>query len=559
MVTPVAEVPVMPDCPGSSVAFGGPCIRPIARKALTCRISSSQVGSHTPSREATPLQMDNTMPNRYQADQSNQMLEQAMFESAVSSRSTSPYPSAGMSQIISPPHTGTFQRKSPSPHPASPFFNKPQSPPALIIPNSQHSPSPVLPPIVTSTAPAAPNQQLHGAGAESAGTAGGLFPPVNPALEGLTGMAGISPIGPNADGPMIYIQPSTPISGLKDGRGVFDFKHATQAQQARQQAQQSQQQGNDGYNVPPPASHTISRHSSHEALDKLAQTQPQQPGNYGQDQQWSNGVNQAAWAGLRPGGNIATRPRAKSDSQMGLVGADVFDRQAFFGSIMPNLPNMPQFSIPEGVSEDALRAAIDNWRMSTSPDPQVPAPTVDPRSLPGQDGQNAEFLNELKLSQQFAQLQAQRNRLPPLDTVTGAQGKTPSGQFSPTSLAFYSQLGVDPRTASQIGTTSAPFYQSTFEQLPAGQWPQTAGPAQNFLSPEQGLGPRRRSFAEGTNHPAAGAGTPGYGVEFTRPSPFGTLDPGRIRGLSPGHRRAAKSEDLGRPSGGWGVGAGGST
>jgi hypothetical protein len=356
---------------------------------------------------------------------------------------------------------------------------------------------------------------------------------------------------------MIYIQPSTPISGLKDGRGVFDFKHATQAQQARHHAQQSQQQGNDGYNVPPPASHNLSRHSSHEALDKLAQAQPQQQG-YSQDQQWSNGANQAAWNALRPGGNV-TRPRAKSDSQMGMVGSDVFDRQAYFGTMMPNLPNMPQFSIPEGVSEDALRAAIDSWRLSTSSDPQVPAPTVDPRSLPGQDGQSADYLNELKLSQQFAQLQAQRNRLPPLNTATGALGKAPPGQFSPTSLAFYSQLGVDPRTASQLGTVSAPFYQSSFEQLSVGQWPQTAGAGQNLLTPEPGLGPRRRSFAEGMSHPAAGAGTPGYGVEFTRPSPFGTLDPGRIRGVSPGHRRAAKSEDLGRPSGGWGVGAGGST
>jgi hypothetical protein len=165
-------------------------------------------------------------------------------------------------------------------------FNKPQSPPALIIPNQQHSPSPVLPPIVTSTEVTAPSQnqqQQAGVGLgigpsalgaiglipaipvkpSKAGLAGGNRPPdprprptpacccwfwlgavtsvdvtTNPALEGLTGMAGISPIAPSADGPMIYIQPSTPISGLKDGRGVFDFKRFTQGQ-GQQGGQQS--------------------------------------------------------------------------------------------------------------------------------------------------------------------------------------------------------------------------------------------------------------------------------------------------------------------------------
>lgn len=469
------------------------------------------------------------------------------FESAISSRSNSPYPQSNMGNIISPPSTSTFNRRSPSPHPSSPFFSKPQSPPALIIPNHQPSPSPVLPPIVTSTEHTTMMQsQQSSTGVAMGGTAGGLFPPVNPALEGLTGMAGISPIAPNADGPMIYIQPSTPISGLKDGRGVFDFKGLTRGQHG----QNHQQDQSQGFSVPPSQPHTLSRHSSHDALDQLAQSQAQTQHSYSNttDQNFSSGTFD--WSGLKA--NPTQRPRAKSDSQMGVSGVDILNRQDF---INPGIAT--SFTIPQGLSEDDLRAAIDNWRTSTSFQSQEHniAPTVDPRALPGQEAQD--LLNEFKLSQQFAQLQAQKNRLPPVNT----SGTEDSGRISPTSMAFYQQLGIQPHTASQLRTNSAPFYQSTFPELPTNSWPHTAGPTQSFLMPDQGgFGPRRRSFAEGMNHAAVGAGTPGYGVEFTRPSPFGTLDPGTVKGsLAMGHRRAAKSEDLGRPGGtGWGI-AGGTT
>jgi hypothetical protein len=465
-----------------------------------------------------------------------------------------------MSHAISSAAAGSFSRNTPSPHPPSPFFNKPQSPPALIIPNQQHSPSPVLPPIVTSTEVTAPSQnQQQQAGVGLGRGSGGLFPPANPALEGLTGMAGISPIAPSADGPMIYIQPSTPISGLKDGRGVFDFKRFTQGQ-----GQQGGQQSHEGFTVPQPASHTISRHSSVEALDQLAHAQSS--GNTGQPfpsfagQEWAT----QDWSALRPA--LGSRPRAKSDSQMGLSGVEMYNRQVM-ADLGVNAAGGGQFSIPQGLSEEDLRAAIDHWRTTSSfptADQDPTAPTMDPRTLPGQEGQD--LLNEFKLSQQFAQLQAQRNRLPTLNT--GASGnaggmKLEPGQFSPTSLAFYSSMGLNPQSHGQLATSSAPYFQTTFQEVPNINWPQTAGPGQSFLMPDQGgLGPRRRSFAEGMNHPAAGAGTPGYGVEFVRSSPFGTLDPGRIRGNSPmGHRRAAKSEDLGRPGAGsgWGVGQGGST
>ena len=470
-----------------------------------------------------------------------------VFDSAVTSRSTSPYQSSHMSNVISSPMNNSFQRNSQSPHPPSPFFNKPQSPPALIIPNQQHSPSPVLPPIVTSSeVTGAMQAQRQQGGAGLGGGAGGLFPPANPALEGLTGMAGISPIAPNADGPMIYIQPSTPISGLKDGRGVFDFKGVTQ----NQQGQSSQQQ-----QIPQPTSHTLSRRSSAERLGQLAQQQQARQSFQDSANNWGN----QNWSALRP---AASRPRAKSDSQMGMTGAEFFQKQSLGNpsnaALMAN-----QFSIPQNLSEEELRSAIDQWRLASSfaqaAETGTGSSTVDPRSLPGQDG--LEMWNEFKMSEQFAQLQAQRDRLPSLRTdVAPNAGQV--GPISPTSLAFYASMGINPQNMPSLGTASAPFYQSTFPEVHQVQWPQTAA-ASTFLMPDQGgLGPRRRSFAEGTNHPAAGAGTPGYGVEFTKPSPFGTLDPGKIRGSVPmGHRRAAKSEDLGRPGQGtgWGMGAGGST
>jgi hypothetical protein len=85
---------------------------------------------------------------------------------------------------------------------------------------------------------------------------------------------------------------------------------------------------------------------------------------------------------------------------------------------------------------------------------------------------------------------------------------------------------------------------------------------QTFLAPDLGgMGPRRKSYAEGmSNHPAVGAGTPGYGVEFAG---IGQGPGGKVRGVSAGqgmgHHRAVKSEDFGRGGTGWGVGGGGST
>jgi hypothetical protein len=155
----------------------------------------------------------------------------------------------------------------------------------------------------------------------------------------------------------------------------------------------------------------------------------------------------------------------------------------------------------------------------------------------------------------------------------------------------YNQMGrFNPAHIST--TASAPYYQTHFATSASGsgfpsaglssmggEFPHNAAPGGGFLAPTEGSNggmPRRRSFAEGSGaHHATGAGTPGYGAALQRPSPlyagtpggpatlspFGTLDPGRLRGVGAqslqGHRRSAKSEDFGRS--GWGVGQGGST
>jgi hypothetical protein len=140
------------------------------------------------------------------------------IRSTNASRSNTPLPEEPVqshSRSVSPnpyqPNQFTSSRNN------SPFI-KPMSPPALIIPGgSTPSPAPHLPPIITNATsqPPAPSVGNQPAPANS----GGLFPPANPAL---TGMAGISPIHPNADGPMIFVQPSTPISGLNGARGVWE-------------------------------------------------------------------------------------------------------------------------------------------------------------------------------------------------------------------------------------------------------------------------------------------------------------------------------------------------
>ena len=433
--------------------------------------------------------------------------------------------------------TGSQYASSPRPispgypqQPVSPF-SKPQSPPALIIPaGSASAPQPPqLPPIVTASMSKSPKPTSRSSGAGLPGASGGLFPPVNPALEHLTGMAGISPIAPGADGPMITIQPSTPISGLKESRGVFDAALRRASAQAQQQPVQAQ----------------------------TGQWQQPQASN-GQSiaaQQAVNGTDYANWEStlLRTGGVL--RPRAKSDSftaspteamkQQALVQMLAAQAHAQGSAGM----SMGQ-AMQGGMTDEQWRASIDAWRTGLA-EPPEPQATVDPRIIPGQESD--------PILQQLTQLQAQRGRVPFLNTELQAPAKFETGVLSPITLALCQQFGITP-TFPAGGTASAPYYVSTFEGAPAQQPLYNNG---NLLAAQPDVGQRRRSFAEGSNHPAAGFGTPGYGVEFTRPtSPFGQMGPGPIRGSSPmGHRRAVKSEDFGRggSASGWGVGAGGTT
>ena len=364
---------------------------------------------------------------------------------------------------------------------------------------------------------------------------------------------------------MIYIQPSTPISGMKDGRGLFEA-----ALQRSVQNQNQQDSGQQTGTQPQSSSYGGVTHDNQSGNnDQYNSTAGQTNMNANIDpsminqqaNQWlQNG--QTPWDNLRPL-NIG-RPRAKSDSYMVSPVADpAFSRQAVFDALAGLGANGGQ-----QINDDQLRNVIEQWRntgifgdTNTFQPPQTA--TMDPRTLPGQD--NA--LDKLSFSQQLSALQAQRDRLPSVKTPNQGQMpvKTEDGEISPTSMAFYRQLGMNPLQPSQLpGTVSAPFYQSTFEDIPQGQYPQTAAPGGSFLTPDvSGLGPRRRSFAEGSIHPAAGAGTPGYGVEFSQSSPFGSLSPGSMRGVrgsAGGHKRDVKSEDWGRGGDtGWGVGLGGST
>ena len=471
----------------------------------------------------------------------------------------------------------------------SSYIGKPQSPPALIIP-SQPSPSPLQPIVTTTAAPGsdtAPGgihlpSRNNSMGARVVG-GGGLLPPANPALEHLTGMAGISPIGSSTDGPMIYIQPSTPISGLKDGRGIFEaairraegMGQQDQRNQSRpMQPQQGQPQ--DGFSVPPPATHPLSRSNSNEQyarqVDRGNNNGEQQQGRgYGADGPFSGTSgwlqsNNLSWGDNRSNGQV--RPRAKSDSFMGASACDVFDRQILLAmATHPSQINEQDHDTQQGKSD--FRDNIDTWRAALLSGQglrqQGPGPTMDPRTLLENREEIATsdfFQRQQQMSQQNA---AERGRLYNLDVnpMTTQSGifRYESGEISPTSLAFYQQLGINPTATSQLdGTSSAPYSQSNFQNIPQHVWPQTALPGlQNFLTPAQpGLGPRRRSFAEGTNHPALGAGTPGYGMGFTtHSSPMG---PARLRPATPGpgHRRAVKSEDLGQGTG-WGIAGAGST
>lgn len=458
---------------------------------------------------------------------------------SVSSVGRSPSPafhnSPGMA-APSPPFVN-LHRGSSSSLSGSPSFSKPQSPPALIIPNS--APSPSLPQIVTqvtqaqSSGPSGSNAATGQSGGQQFGNS--LLVPVNPALP--TGMAGISPIASNADGPMIYIQPSTPISGLKDQSGVFDaaLRRANAQQQLAQAnaAAAAAAQSNGGSQAG--SVHDFGGDNSASQSPGFAPQQPQQ-----QQQSWSQGVNFTLGA---PG---ISRPRAKSESYM--QGGEQFERQAV-QQIMNS--QIGQFSVAQALEGSAV-ATTDNqwndinaWRVNQAIEQGQLPPTLNPRELPGSSDQYA----------QLSQLAAQRQRLQ-LNTDTSNQVfRYEPGQFSPTSLAFYHQLGISGNNGNNAAVDPNNF--------PGGGLPldqQAALQGGSMLgAPDAGFTSRRRSFAEGTSHPAAGAGTPGYGIEFIQRS----VAPGAIRGVNlgvnQGHRRSARSEDFGRGGTGWGVGQGGST
>ncbi|KAK4686226.1 transcription factor CRZ1, partial [Tremellales sp. Uapishka_1] len=450
-------------------------------------------------------------------------------DSHSSSRSTSPF-AQPMQNIISPPPTasGSFHRAGSSSYASSPH-NKPQSPPALIIPGI--SPPPPLPPIVTTTAETNPSnaQPYQGQPMNFGDSNGSLFPPANPLLEHMTGMAGISPIGPNTDGPMIYIQPSTPISALNGGHGVWDA--------ALKRAHGSRPHDLHN-NVPPPRPSPEIRSSSRPSDHNLQQENSLQGAS--DRLEWAHNHSNGG------GRQSQHRPRAKSDSYTADEG---FDKHAFMQFVAAqHQQQQQQLQQQQNQVGEEWQTSVDAWRSSMNDGNQISQLTLDPRQLPGNNS-NENLLQQSPNTRAALSLDTRR---PGSDVL-----KYEPGEFSPTSLQFYASLGVNPANVSQQGVpSSAPSYQTTFQHLYPAQQPQTAGPAaQNFLQPSP-ENVRRRSFGE--THPAAGAGTPGYGVEFT--SPTGNALQGRVRGLSPGkgHRRFVRSEDLGRGTG-WGVGSGGST
>ena len=352
--------------------------------------------------------------------------------------------------------------------------------------------------------------------------------PNNPNLEHLTGMAGISPIAPGADGPMIMIQPSTPISGLKESRGVFDAALRRASAQAAGASQNGQ----------------------HVAW---AASNGQQAGQqYQTDQQPQLNDTFAGWSQadlLRTGGQM--RPRAKSDS-FTTTPTDAVKQQVLMQLMAAQAQaqgnadiNMGQV-MQGGMTDDQRRASIDSWRTSMGNPGSQNQSTVDPNMIPGREYSDP-------LMNQYAQLQAQQ-RISPINIDAGNTPQT-GNAMSPITWAIYQQLNSNSLVGSG-GTESAPFWTSSFGSFASAGDVNNGQASRDQLSAQPDLHARRRSFAEGSNHPAAGLGTPGYGVEF---SSIGTLRPGAARGASPsGHRRGVKSEDYGRGTG-WGVGAGGST
>jgi hypothetical protein len=321
-------------------------------------------------------------------------------------------------------------------------------------------------------------------------------------------MAGISPIADNADGPMICIQPSTPISGLKENNGnsVFDAelrRANAQAQVAQANAQLAQGKGVQAANM-----------------------STSQAGGADGSQQWGGIGGLAAAVG---------RPRSKSESYS--QGGEQFDRQALQQAMQnPALASHFQQQEQQPQQISSQDQWINAWRMNNAAVAGNQF-TVDPRQLPGQG----------MVDPQFAHINTAA-----ANAAVG--GGFESGNISPTSMAVYQQLGLQTggnvSTGSQNSSPGFMYQQGIVQPVPQS----------HFLIPETGgIGARRRSFAEGTMHHAAGPGTPGYGVEFSLPGAI--TPPGRLRGAPYTHRRAVKSEDFSRylPGTGWGVGQGGST
>ena len=348
---------------------------------------------------------------------------------------------------------------------------------------------------------------------------------------------------------MIFVQPSTPISGLTGARGIWE--------NALRQAAEKRNDGSNGTSVPPPASHELTRNQSHD--------------NSGRALQNNNGDMNMNTMNLDPPVS-PMRPRAKSDSHMGDIDRQIMMQMLAQQHALLLQQQQQQQTMSQQQGPDAWsHLNIDAWRAMVNSNEMPPPPTVDPRQLPGQDvgpqqqqqiptspygpETMAMFHQWQQQQHQISQIQAQanagKNRLPPLNTgseTSQAGASYPTG-FSPTSQAFYQSLGIDPLSAGQLaGTASAPFFTTSFQNIPQTfVQPQVGQGVQSYLGAPD-MGPRRRSFAEGMGHHASGAGTPGYGVGLTAPTPYA-----RHAG---GHRRGIQSEDFGK---GWGLGHGGST
>lgn len=371
-------------------------------------------------------------------------------------------------------------------------------------------------------------QQQQGAG----NFGNSLLPPANPALEHLTGMAGISPIAPNADGPMITIQPSTPISGLRDQKGIFDdaLRRANAANAQWKQEQQNNMQQDQS-----------SRSSNQDPATFIANAQA-----------WSQSVDLNGMS--LETGHPQMRPRARSESYAS--GGEAFERQAMAQVQASGLAGPGDFVMDQSgsaVADDQWKD-IDAWRTQAADEYS----TLDPRQLPGNGyGQQMQQIKQ--------EPDSRKQQLGQINTNVHQHQHQPQqpGQISPDSMAFYSQLGLAPQAMGQPQLQQHPHQQHRYQQHAQGggmyQYQQPPPQRGGFLEAGQGA-PRRRSFNDGV-HPAAGAGTPGYGVEFSVPG--GVVPQGRLRGGSfgsaMGHRRAVRSEDFSAMGTGWGVGAGGST